>query len=92
MAVRFSEYEGLDTVMNMRGKIDWVWIDCFTRLPVDKIIYQKLKTAGFKLCLVSPELQGRPDDIPIYKNQLHKEGILFDAICTKIKNFPIWNS
>ncbi|HMV78853.1 MAG TPA: hypothetical protein PL048_13735 [Leptospiraceae bacterium] len=92
IAVRFSEYEGLGTVLNMQGKIDWVWVDCFSRLPIDKMIYQKLKDAGFKLCLVSPELQGRPDDILIYKNQLHKEGILFDAICTKIKNFPIWNS
>lgn len=92
MAVRFSEYEGLDTVLNMQGKIEWVWVDCFTRLPIDKLTYEKLKKAGFKLCLVSPELQGRPDDIPVYRNRLHEEGILFDAICTKIKNFPVWNS
>lgn len=92
IAVRFSEYEGLDTVMNMKGKIDWVWVDCFTRLPIDKMTYNNLKDAGFRLCLVSPELQGRPEDIAVYGNQLHKEGIVFDAICTKIKNFPVWTS
>lgn len=92
MAVRFSEYEGLDTVMNMQGKIEWVWVDCFTRLPIDRSTYEKLKEAGFKLCLVSPELQGRPDDISVYRNQLREEEIFFDAICTKIKNFSLWNS
>ena len=30
IALRYSEYEGLDTVEKMQGKGDWVWVDCFT--------------------------------------------------------------
>jgi len=89
-AVRFSEYEGLDTIMSLAGKIDWVWVDCFTQLPIDPSSYDKLKSAGFKLCLVSPELQGRPEDIAPYKAQLDDQGIVFDAICTKHYNVEKW--
>lgn len=90
IAVRFSEFEGLDTVLAMRGKVDWVWVDCFTRLPIDRNNYSILKDAGFKICLVSPELQGRDGDIERYKNYLKEEKILFDAICTKSYNINRW--
>ncbi|MFT6260412.1 MAG: hypothetical protein ACJA0E_001873 [Bermanella sp.] len=89
-AVRFSEYEGLDTVMAMKGRIDWVWVDCFSRLPIDTATFKLLKDAGFKLCLVSPELQGRPKDIELYKNNLESHGIVFDAVCSKSHNITKW--
>jgi hypothetical protein len=90
IALRFSELEGLDTILSMKGKIDWVWVDCFTKLPIDKESFRTLKEAGFKLCLVSPELQNRESDIENYKNYLLKENIIFDAICTKVYNIPKW--
>lgn len=89
-AVRFSEYEGLDTVLAMAGKIQWVWVDCFSRLPIDRRSYHQLKDAGFKLCLVSPELQGRPDDLEPYRKTLKEQDIVFDAICSKIYNRDTW--
>ncbi|WP_404452351.1 hypothetical protein LG329_18530 [Virgibacillus necropolis] len=92
IALRFSEYEGLDTVLTMEGKVKWVWVDCFTKLPLDKEIYAVLKRAGFKLCLVSPELQGRPEDIESYKHYLDQNSILLDAICTKSMNVNTWKS
>ncbi len=91
-AVRFSELEGLDTILSMEKKVDWVWVDCFTKLPIDKSSYQILKNAGFKLCLVSPELQGREEDIESYNGQLAQQGIIFDAICTKHHNVSRWKS
>ncbi|HMW03441.1 MAG TPA: hypothetical protein PK079_11175 [Leptospiraceae bacterium] len=90
LALRFSEYETLDTILTLAGKVDWVWVDCFTKLPINSENYKILKDNGFKICLVSPELQGRQEDILIYKEYLEKENISFDAICTKIKNFPLW--
>lgn len=90
IAIRFSEFEGLDTVMAMRGKIEWVWVDCFTRLPITPENYRSLKHAGFKLCLVSPELQKREGDLLPYKNYLFKQGIAFDAVCTKLYNVEKW--
>lgn len=55
-AVRFSEFEGLDTILNMKGKVEWVWVDCFTKNPLTFEIYTRLKDAGFKLCFVPPRI------------------------------------
>ncbi len=81
MAVRFSEYEPLEFVMKFAGKVEWVWIDCFNHLPLTTENYKILK-ANFKLCLVSPELQGYElDRILDFKKQLKDMEI--DAVCTK---------
>jgi len=83
-AVRLSEYESLETVLNMKGRVKHVWVDCFTKSPLNYDIYKKLKAADFQVCIASPELQ-RHDikEIEIYANVLWKEGIDFDAVCTK---------
>ena len=75
MAIHFSELEGLDTVFAMTGKVKWVWVDCFTKLPINRENYTLLKKAGFKLCLVSPELQKRDQDIEKYRDYLNKKSI-----------------
>jgi hypothetical protein len=90
IAVRFSEYERLDTVLTLQGKVKWVWVDCFTILPIDKDSFSFLKAAGFSLCLVSPELQGRAGEIPTYKKYLSEKHIVFDAICTDLRNIEKW--
>lgn len=90
IALRYSEYEGLDTLEKMQGKVDWVWVDCFTKLPIDNEIYKKVKNMGYKLCLVSPELQGQPEKIELYAKQIKNGKIKFDAICTKEYNVEKW--
>lgn len=90
IALRFSEYEGLDTILNMRSRCEWVWVDSFRRLTLSRSDAERLKDAGFKLCLVSPELQGRPEDIPVYQEYLAAQGIELDAVCTKLPNIPRW--
>ena len=70
VAIRFSEFEGLDTLEKMQGKIEWVWVDCFTKLPINNQIYEQIKKMGYKLCLVSPELQGQPEKIEKYFKQI----------------------
>jgi hypothetical protein len=90
IALRFSEFEGLDTIRNMAGKTKWIWVDCFTKLPINPDIYRELKTMNYKLCLVSPDLLNREADIKIYKEYLARTDIKFDAICTKYKNIDSW--
>ena len=90
IALRFSEFEGIDTLVKMQGKVDWIWVDCFTRLPIDTDLFLQFKKMGFKLCLVSPELQGRNTDIEKYKAYLAAQEIVFDAICTKHYNVSRW--
>lgn len=89
-AVRVSEFESIETAIKLTGKIDWAWIDCFTQFPLSETDAEKLKQAGFKLCLVSPELQGYDahSEIPRMQELLSKRNISMDAVCTK---FPeLW--
>ncbi len=81
VAVRFSEYETIETVMSLAGKAAWVWIDCFTKMPLTQDHYEAL-TGKFRLCIVSPELQGRNvEEIQDFKELLGPFSI--DAVCTK---------
>lgn len=84
-AVRVSEFESVDTALALAGAIDWVWVDCFTRFPLTRAAADSLRQAGLRLCLVSPELQGRPADpeIAAMRAQLASMGITADAVCTK---------
>ena len=92
IAIRFSEYESIETLHHFKNKVDWVWIDCFTRLPLTNEIMQKLKGLEYKTYLVSPDLVGRPKDIENYANQMIKLGYDVQAICTKVNQIGKWSS
>jgi hypothetical protein len=80
VAVRYSEYEPLEFALAFAGLVDWVWVDCFTRLPLDSAIHAALRR-HFRLCLVSPELQQHPHGrIAEFRTQLR--GLPVDAVCT----------
>jgi len=83
VAVRFSEYESIESIRSLKGKVKWVWIDCFSKLPINDNSYEQLKNSGFKLCLVSPELQNRVEDLIKYKNIIIENKWDMDAVCTK---------
>lgn len=82
LAVRYSEREPIEYALAFAGKALWVWVDCFTRLPLDAAITERLRNAGLRTCLVSPELQKH--DLALiadFRRQL--AGIQIDAVCTK---------
>ena len=82
IALRFSEFESLESLLLLAGKVEWIWMDCFTKMPLTPAIYSAIKEAGFKICAVSPELQGHGLDFIVE----YISGINFysiDAICTK---------
>ncbi len=85
LAVRVSEYESIDTALSLKDKVNWIWVDCFTRFPLNANTAKQLKEANFKICLVSPELQGRNAEleIPALQKLLKAENITPDAVCTK---------
>ena len=91
-AVRVSEFECINTAKNLANKVNWVWIDYFTSFPLLRNEVEELKKLGFKLCLVSPELQGFDPKIQIPKlaEFFHKSNIQLDAICTK--SVGIWQN
>ena len=89
-AVRISEFESIETALKLAGKIDWVWVDYFTHFPLTSSEAEQLKSAGFKLCLVSPELQGfsNPSTALSLLEETRTLDIEVSAICTK---FPgLW--
>lgn len=82
IAVRFSEYEAIEYSLQFAGRAGWVWVDCFTRMPLDMKSYNLLKEAGFRICLVSPELQGHSlDRIADFRRLLADMKV--DAVCSK---------
>lgn len=85
-AVRASEYESLDTALSLGGLVRWVWVDCFTRFPLTASDMRRLRDAALKLCVVSPELQGREAqvEIPALRAQLQTIEVEIDAVCTKV--------
>ena len=86
-AVRVSDYESIETVINVSNKIRWVWVDIFYKFPLTYKKFSDLKENNFKVCIVSPELQpSNKLHISDIKNILKKEDIVPDAICTKFPN------
>lgn len=84
-AVRVSEFESIDTALTLAGKVDWVWVDCFTRFALSAEEAQRLHEAGFRLCVVSPELQGRDPEveIPLLVQLMADRKIFPAAVCSK---------
>jgi len=81
IAVRFSEHEPIEFCLAFAGLVNWVWVDCFTDLPLNNSVYAKLKK-HFKICIVSPELQGHEiGKIELFKQKITEMQI--DAVCTK---------
>ena len=84
-AIRVSEFESIETALRLSGKVDWVWVDCFSKFPLTRVEARLLKAASFKLCLVSPELQGRgsTEHILEFIQQIAREEICPEAVCTR---------
>ena len=90
-AVRFSEYEDIRTINNLKKKINWVWVDHFSKFPLNKSTSDKLKKKKLKICIVSPEIVKKTSikSLKKLKNSIQKKNIHIDAVCTK--NPEIWN-
>lgn len=82
-ALRVSAFEPLESLRPFEGQAAWVWVDCFDGIPIDESIVEAI-CEKFKVCLVSPELQGinlenSPQLLTSF-NRLLKHA---HAICTK---------
>jgi hypothetical protein len=88
VAVRYSEVESIETVEHFAGRVDWVWVDTLTRLPLDAGVVARLRR--FRTCLVCPERWGRPQDIEPYGRQMRELGFTPDAVMTSLACAPAW--
>jgi len=85
IAVRFSEKEPIENVILFHNKLDWVWIDTITKVPINEKNFKMLK--NFKICLVCPSRWGRKLEINHFIDCLKKHEIYNDSlIMTSLKN------
>jgi hypothetical protein len=79
VAIRVSEYETLESALRFKGLADWIWLDSFTGQPPGLETAKRL-SEHFKVCLVSPELEGYPSEkISEYKFLMP----VIHGVCTK---------
>ena len=91
IAIRFSEFESIESVELVRNMVKWVWVDCFNNFPLNTHAYWKIKLAGLKICIVSPELQNHNiERINEFKTIIRNNNFEIDAICTKEYNINKW--
>ncbi|MGX5710698.1 phosphatidylinositol-specific phospholipase C/glycerophosphodiester phosphodiesterase family protein [Brucella lupini] len=62
-AVRVSELESIETALRIASylhgenrSINWIWADSFTGMPLHPDEALALRQAGYRICIVSPEL------------------------------------
>tara|TARA_B100000945_G_C20414424_1_gene614369 strand:- start:670 stop:1257 length:588 start_codon:yes stop_codon:yes gene_type:complete len=89
IAIRYSEDESIDTVKNYINKLNWVWIDTNSRLPIDKNNIQTLN--NFKKCMVCPSRWKQTYKISQYLKFLKSNNFKIDAIMTSLKNITYYN-
>jgi hypothetical protein len=77
--LRLSQYEPLEGALLFKDRVRWLWVDCFHAQPLPLHIVEQAKHY-FKLCLVSPELQGAVIEDIVHFREIAVE---CDAICTK---------
>ncbi len=84
VALRVSEYEPIEIARAFQKKVCWAWVDCFTGRVPEVSLLQTLQEWGYRVCLVSPELQGYGEEKlreHFQVRELLRPGL--DAVCTK---------
>jgi hypothetical protein len=88
LAVRFSEYESIETVKNFINRTEWIWVDTVTKLPINKKNIPIIKK--FKSCIVCPERWLRKKDIKNYKKRFIQLNFIPDAVMTSFSCIKLW--
>lgn len=89
IAIRYSELEPIENAKILKNNFKWIWIDTFTKLPVNKKNINFFK--NYKTCIVCPERWGRENDIIKYINILKKISFKPSAVMTSLNYSQIWN-
>ena len=87
LSVRFSDKEPIEYVLSFIGKVKWIWVDYFTQFPLNSNSIEILKSQGFYICLVSPEIQIK-SNFEAKKIKSICADFNIDAVCTK--NPELW--
>ena len=89
-AIRVSDYESIKNVYNFNNKIKFIWLELFEKVYLKSNDLNFLKKNKIKICLVSPELHKKPNDINKIKNFIKKNRLEITFVCTKQKFIKNW--
>lgn len=83
--VRVSEFESIQTALALDPRPRWVWVDSFTGAWPAAQSLRTLANHGFRLMVVSPELQARSpqDEIAVVTARFEEAGVPLHGVCTK---------
>jgi hypothetical protein len=90
LSTRFSEFEDIKTSSNLVNKVDWIWIDTFNKLPIEKQNLEIIKK--FKSCLVSPSRWGRINEIDKVIKELKDIEYFPDYTMVDYDEIKIWEN
>ena len=88
IAVRFSEFEPIESAVLFRNKLNWIWIDTVTKLPINQQNFNIINQ--FNVCIVCPSLWHRTEDIVKIKRKLYKFNFDNINVITKKKYANEW--
>ena len=85
-ALRYSEYEPMESVHRLKSFASWVWVDSFHQASIETAQLESLQLTGLGVCLVSPEVHApnRLGEAAELKKRLEGSYHLLDAVCTKV--------
>ncbi|MDC3091784.1 hypothetical protein OA848_05305, partial [Rickettsiales bacterium] len=72
--------------IKLKKYTSWLWIDHFSKFPLNIDQIKMLKLSKFKFCIVSPELINEnnvKEKISFIKKIFDDATIAIDAVCTK---------
>lgn len=90
LSLRFSELEPQFTNNTLIDKVQWLWIDSFTELPINEESVKYFK--NFESCLVSPSRWGRINNIEQSFETFKKFGFFPDWIMVEINEITEWEN
>ena len=90
LSLRFSELEPEFTNNTLIDKVQWLWIDSFTELPINEESVKYFK--NFESCLVSPSRWGRINNIEQSFETFKKFGFFPDWIMVEIDEIIEWEN
>lgn len=88
IAVRFSEFEPIENATFFSGKLNWIWIDSVTKVPINKENFKIINQ--YNICVVCPSLWNRVNEINDVKQNLDSYNFDNIKVITKMDHVNKW--
>lgn len=90
LSARYSKFEQINNDSLILNYVDWLWVDSFEGLPMNK--EDVFSLPNLKKCLVSPERWGKEKDIVKIATFMKSNNFNFDLIMTNLNTVEAWNA